>query len=99
MVVSSDDGIVRVVDLDGKVRAAIPAHGAAAPVDPETAARELRELAEAANGALRPGSVQLLKSRREAMVGSSVVRDVCVLPDATIVSVGFDRTIRIASAS
>ena len=96
--VSSDDGVVRVVDLDGKVRASIPAHGAAAPVDSETAARELREMAAAADGALRPGSVQLLKARREAMVGSSVVRDVCVLKDATIVSVGFDRTIRIASA-
>ena len=59
----------------------------------------MRELAEAANGALRPGSVQLLKARREAMVGSSVVRDVCVLADNSIVSVGFDRTIRIASTS
>jgi len=36
--VSSDDGIVRVIDLAGTIVAQVPAHGAAAPVDPVLAA-------------------------------------------------------------
>lgn len=88
--VTSDDGIVRIVDLNGTLRTSIRAHGAAAPVDPTS---------ELVGQALKGRGANLVKAQKESIVGSSVVKDLCVLPDKSIVSVGFDRTIRVAEVS
>jgi len=92
-VVNSEDGVVRVVDLQGRVRVFEGAHGAAAP-------REGDEEGEGAG--LRSERARL---RREADRGSSVVRDVEVLVDDEdaagrprrwrIVSCGFDKTVKV----
>ncbi|KAL7010068.1 hypothetical protein EMMF5_000087 [Cystobasidiomycetes sp. EMM_F5] len=76
--VSSDDGIVRIVDLNGKVKASYGAHGVAVPAGNENI------------------SSDVLRSRYQSERGSSVIRDLCVLPDNTIVSVGLDKIVRIA---
>lgn len=102
VVVNSEDGVVRLVDLRGNVRLFQGAHGIAAPDE------ELDQVALAAGGA----AAQELKSerarlRREADKGSSVVRDVEVLPALEddkgqtsaagwrIVSCGFDKTVKV----
>ena len=56
--VSSDDGIVRLVDLNGKVKASLPAHGVAAPPEHEDI----------------PITGELLRARYEADKGSSIIR-------------------------
>ncbi|CAD6568239.1 MAG: hypothetical protein CYPHOPRED_002442 [Cyphobasidiales sp. Tagirdzhanova-0007] len=56
--VSSDDGIIRIVDLNGKVKASISAHGVAAPPEHESI----------------PITGELLRARYEADRGSSVIR-------------------------
>ncbi|GAA6047451.1 hypothetical protein JCM3770_001311 [Rhodotorula araucariae] len=92
-VVNSEDGIVRIVDLRGRVCLAAGAHGSAAPPDEG-------DDADAAP-ALRSERARL---RREADKGSSVVRDVEVLVDEDpaavprrwrIVSCGFDKTVKV----
>ncbi|GAA5983325.1 hypothetical protein JCM10908_000242 [Rhodotorula pacifica] len=109
--VNSEDGVVRLVDLQGRVRLSRGAHGIAAPDE------ELQHLlAEDAEGGTLTAEKKLeLKSerarlRREADRGSSVVRDVEVLPPSssrgddkgmvgvkgwTMVSCGFDKTVKV----
>lgn len=58
VVVNSDDGVVRIVDFNGKVKASIGAHGLAAPQEQEAV----------------PIVGELLRARYQADRGSSVVR-------------------------
>jgi WD40 repeat protein len=113
VVLTSDDGFVRIIDLRGKVRCllfyyhapSVPfhfhcmlltillqirsrwgAHGVAAPDD------DGDDDDEGGNRFLR------VRARLQSDRGSSVVRDVTVLPGTrTVVSVGYDRTIRFAT--
>ncbi|GAA6028276.1 hypothetical protein JCM8097_006952 [Rhodosporidiobolus ruineniae] len=89
-VVNSEDGILRVVDLRGKVRLAKGAHGPAAPLElapGEEADEELRS--------------ERARARREADKGSSVIRDVEVVATGpaqdgvALLSCGFDKTIKV----
>ncbi|GAA5854313.1 hypothetical protein JCM8547_001778 [Rhodosporidiobolus lusitaniae] len=88
-VVNSEDGIIRLIDLSGRVRLAKGAHGPAAPL--ETAEGEVSE-------ELRS---ERARARREADKGSSVVRDVEVLPhygdagEVALLSCGFDKTVKV----
>jgi WD40 repeat protein len=91
-VVNSEDGIVRVVDLNGKVVVSKGAHGPAAPLeDVEGMSEELRS--------------ERARARREADKGSSVIRDVEVLPlegaaadEVRLLSCGFDKTVKVLKA-
>ncbi|BGP40411.1 hypothetical protein JCM10450v2_004394 [Rhodotorula kratochvilovae] len=92
-VVNSEDGIVRIVDLHGRVVLSAGAHGSAAPPEDGDDAD--------ATPALRSERARL---RREADKGSSVIRDVEVLgeEDAAgvpgrwrVVSCGFDKTVKV----
>ncbi|KAM0748285.1 WD40 repeat-like protein [Meredithblackwellia eburnea MCA 4105] len=87
VLVNSEDGVVRVVDLQGKVRARIGAHGAAGPLEEDE-----DEIA---------GRLERVRIRREGDRGSSVVKDVAVLERTsgvlTFVSCGFDKTIRVVT--
>lgn len=58
VVVSSEDGIIRIVDLNGKVKVSMGAHGIAAPQDQEPV----------------PVVGEALRARYQADRGSSVVR-------------------------
>lgn len=58
VVVSSDDGIVRIVDLNGKVKSSYGAHGLAGPAEEE----------------VTPIVSEVLRARYQADRGSSVVR-------------------------
>ncbi|KAL8280816.1 hypothetical protein RQP46_006820 [Phenoliferia psychrophenolica] len=85
--VNSEDGILRVVDLQGKVRQRIPAHGVAGPVE------------EGEDDAAE-GRLERARLRREADRGSSVVKDVAVIErdgHLVFVSCGFDKTLRWAA--
>lgn len=87
VVVTSEDGVLRTVDLQGKVRSRVGVHGAASPAE---------------EGEVDPVS-ERARQRREIVRGSSVVKDVAVLVDAQgelqYVSCGFDKTIRLVSVS
>ncbi|GAA5928945.1 hypothetical protein JCM1841_006424 [Sporobolomyces salmonicolor] len=85
--VNSEDGIVRIVDLKGKVRFAKGAHGIAAPVE------------DADDGASEEVRSERARARRELDRGSSVVRDVEAFEDeeagsVVILSCGFDKTVK-----
>lgn len=71
------------VDLDGKVRLRVGAHGTASPHD---------------DGPVE-GRSERVRARREVERGSSVIKDVAVLVDSRgqfqFVSGGFDRTMRV----
>jgi WD40 repeat protein len=84
LVCNSEDGVLRILDLQGKVRGRIGAHGAAAPVEEEGEVE---------------GRSERARARRESERGSSVVKDVAVLEvegKLVFVSVGFDKTIRVS---
>ncbi|BGP08400.1 hypothetical protein JCM10049v2_004247 [Rhodotorula toruloides] len=92
VVVNSEDGLLRIVDLRGRVRVSQGAHGAAAP--PEDGEEGLTEEVRSERARLR----------READKGSSVIRDVEVLVDEDdkgsvagwkVVSCGFDKTVKV----
>ncbi|BGP72559.1 hypothetical protein NBRC10513v2_005955 [Rhodotorula toruloides] len=92
VVVNSEDGLLRIVDLRGRVRVSQGAHGAAAP--PEDGEEGLAEEVRS----------ERARSRREADKGSSVIRDVEVLVDEDdkgsvtgwkVVSCGFDKTVKL----
>ncbi|GAA5833879.1 hypothetical protein JCM9279_001649 [Rhodotorula babjevae] len=99
VVVNSEDGVVRVVDLRGNVRVHEGAHGSAAPRE---GGGDGEGEGEGRGGELRSERARL---RREADRGSSVVRDVEVLVDEEdragrprrwrIVSCGFDKTVKV----
>ncbi|KAI5475485.1 WD40 repeat containing protein [Pseudohyphozyma bogoriensis] len=87
VVVNSEDGVLRVVDLKGKVRARIGAHGIAAPLEEE----------DDGSGTSEERS-ERVRLRREAERGSSVVKDVEVLVqggELRLLSCGFDKTVKI----
>ena len=90
VVVTGDEGLLRIVDINGKVLKIIPAHGVAGPTEVET---------ESLGKSFRATGAELIKARKESMAGSSLIKDICILPDQSIVSVGFDRTIRIANTT
>lgn len=106
VVVNSEDGIVRLVDLQGRVRLARGAHGIAAPDEEleHLLAEEGQDLSAEKRRELKSERARL---RREADKGSSVVRDVEVLlpPEDDkgfvgstgwrIVSCGFDKTVKV----
>ncbi|KAH8925028.1 WD40 repeat-like protein [Atractiella rhizophila] len=75
--VGSDDGSVRILDIDGNVKTSIPAHGAALVVSSE-------------------GESERVRARKERDAGSSVVRDICALPDRGLATCGFDKKVQIA---
>ncbi|GAA5828733.1 hypothetical protein JCM11251_005855 [Rhodosporidiobolus azoricus] len=90
--VNSEDGIVRLVDLQGRVRLAKGAHGPAAPL----------EVVEGEGDVSEELKTERARARREADKGSSVIRDVEVLlgeePAAEgwrLVSCGFDKTVKV----
>ncbi|GAA5886717.1 hypothetical protein JCM5296_006380 [Sporobolomyces johnsonii] len=85
--VNSEDGIVRIVDLKGKVRCAKGAHGVAAPVE---------EVEEGVSEEVRS---ERARARREQDRGSSVVRDVEAFEgedggSVVVLSCGFDKTVK-----
>ncbi|KAM0789352.1 hypothetical protein ACM66B_000183 [Microbotryomycetes sp. NB124-2] len=87
VVVNSDDGVVRIVDLKSKVLARIGAHGQAAPIDEEEDLDESLEL-----------RTERARLRRERDKGSSVIKDVvCYEQDGQLVvaSCGFDKTVKV----
>lgn len=85
IVLTSDDGIVRIIDVKGLAQVAIGAHGPAASLDEDVPEGETAAMARAR------------RALREADRGSSMIKDVCVIPGTrTVVSVGFDKTIRIS---
>jgi WD40 repeat protein len=84
IVLTSDDGIVRIIDVKGHAQVAIGTHGPAASLDEDVPEGETAAMARAR------------RALREADRGSSMIKDVCVIPGTrTVVSVGFDKTIRI----
>ncbi|GAA6001598.1 hypothetical protein JCM10207_006744 [Rhodosporidiobolus poonsookiae] len=91
-VVNSEDGLVRIVDLAGRVRVCQGAHGPAAPLElpPGEEGSETDELRS-----------ERARARREADKGSSVIRDVEVLPcgpaleEVRVLSCGFDKTVKV----
>ncbi|GAA5985475.1 hypothetical protein JCM11641_007080 [Rhodosporidiobolus odoratus] len=87
VIVNSEDGVVRIVDLQGRVRVQKGAHGPAAPLEGADAEGESEELKSAR-----------ARARREADKGSSVIRDVEVLPCEggwKVLSGGFDKTVKV----
>ncbi|BGP16524.1 hypothetical protein JCM10213_001137 [Rhodosporidiobolus nylandii] len=86
VVVNSEDGLVRLVDLSGRVRVAKGAHGPAAP-DEDVHEGESEELKS-----------ERARARREKDRGSSVIRDVEVLVDGRVLSCGFDKTVKVMEA-
>jgi WD40 repeat protein len=88
VVVTSEDGVLRIIDLQGKVRMRIGAHGAASPIGDDEGSVE--------------GRSERVRARREMERGSSVVKDVACIEDPvtgelSFVSGGFDKTIRVIS--
>jgi WD40 repeat protein len=87
LVTTSEDGVIRIVDLQEVVRGRIGAHGAAAPFEHEdvSISEQLR--------------TERAKLRREQDRGSSVIKDVLVDQDEDgkliIVSCGFDKTVKV----
>ncbi|GAA96991.1 uncharacterized protein L969DRAFT_235362 [Mixia osmundae IAM 14324] len=84
---TSDDGIVRLVDMKGRVISSYNAHGPLAPVPVDDSREE---------APVYSSTSEVVRARQEAERGSSIVRDITVLADGTIISVGFDKTVRIA---
>lgn len=86
ILVNSEDGILRLVDLRDSVRARIGAHGIAAPVEEEE---------EGVSAEVRSERARV---RREQDRGSSVVKDVvCMEREGKLVfvSCGFDKTVKV----
>lgn len=87
VVVNSEDGVLRVVDLKGRVLKKIGVHGIAAPLERDELGSSREEISER------------LRLRRETERGSSVVKDVAVLRDENdklvFVSCGFDKTVKV----
>ncbi|GAA5863263.1 hypothetical protein JCM3774_000833 [Rhodotorula dairenensis] len=106
VVVNSEDGVVRLVDLQGRVRLSRGAHGVAAPDEEleHLIAEEGQDLSVERRRELKSERARL---RREADRGSSVVRDVEVLLPTEddkgivgttgwrVVSCGFDKTVKV----
>lgn len=85
ILVNSEDGVLRLVDLKDSVRTRIGAHGVAAPIEEE----------EGITAEVRTERARL---RREQDRGSSVVKDVvCFERDGKVafVSCGFDKTVKV----
>ncbi|BGP24940.1 WD40 repeat containing protein [Rhodotorula toruloides] len=92
VVVNSEDGLLRIIDLRGRVRVSQGAHGAAAPAD------------DGEEGLTEEVRSERARLRREADKGSSVIRDVEVLVNKDdkgsvtgwkVVSCGFDKTVKV----
>lgn len=84
---TSDDGILRVVDLNSRVKLQIGAHGSATPLDEEDGAEE--------------GRGERARRRLEKERGSSVIKEVAVWEgqkgELVLASAGFDKCIRIST--
>ncbi|KAK4057295.1 hypothetical protein OIO90_001792 [Microbotryomycetes sp. JL221] len=91
LVVNSDDGIVRIVDLNSKVLKRLGAHGQAFVGEDDDDDEEGQESLE-----LRTERARL---RRQRDKGSSVIKDVdCWITDRgqlVVVSCGFDKTVKV----
>lgn len=96
---SSDDGIVRIVDLNGKVKSSFGAHGLAAPPEQEPVplvGEVLRARYQADRGSSVIRWVVVLVAGCMKLISLRCLRDLCVIPGNRIVSVGLDKTVRIA---
>ncbi|PWN43411.1 WD40 repeat-like protein [Ceraceosorus guamensis] len=84
--IASEDGILRLVDLPlGRVRCALPAHGAV---------MDVAERARSGAGVVR----EELSAASWSRGGNTVIKDLVVIDDeGTVASVGFDRTVRICT--
>ncbi|KAK4048217.1 hypothetical protein OIV83_004922 [Microbotryomycetes sp. JL201] len=90
VVVNSDDGVIRIVDLKSKVLARIGAHGQAAPVDEE----------DGNDGLSLELRTERARQRRERDKGSSVIKEVVYYEQdgrRLIASCGFDKTVKVIS--
>ncbi|ORY87476.1 WD40-repeat-containing domain protein [Leucosporidium creatinivorum] len=86
ILVNSEDGVLRLVDLRDSVRARIGAHGVAAPTEEEE------------NGITAEVRTERARLRREQDRGSSVVKDVVAIErngKVAFVSCGFDKTVKV----
>lgn len=83
MWVNGEDGSVRLVDLKGKVRACVYAHGQSE--QQQNAAGSVSGEMSSSVGWGRGGG------------GNTIVKDVATLDEVTVASCGFDRTVRICT--
>lgn len=86
--VTSEDGVLRVIDMSGRLLASIGVHGAASPPEDD--------------GGDVEGRSERVRARRALLQGSSVVKDVAVIErdgELVFVSGGFDRTVRVVTVA
>lgn len=97
---TGEDGLLRLVDMAGKVRACIPAHGAAAEAHQRAT---LGTLLSGRNGRDGGGGEdeQLRRTTSWSRGGNTIIKDVVVLDEHgdRIASCGFDRCIRVVERS
>ncbi|SCV70046.1 BQ2448_1440 [Microbotryum intermedium] len=89
VVVTSEDGILRIVGIDGRLIQQVGAHGAAAPDDDDHG--------EEGRDGVKMKRSERAQIRRDKVKGSSVIKGVtCVKEDGGLIlwSCGFDKTVK-----
>lgn len=98
---TGEDGLLRLVDMMGKIRASVPAHGAAAEAYQRAFVPLPSSSSNVNGGDHGSNDEELRRTTSWSRGGNTIIKDVVVLDDRgdRIASCGFDRCIRIVARS